>query len=271
MASYFENFKWVISNNNQFRTDTKSPEKFEFVENIHHVNEENEENNIHKCDETKSSLNQLNKLNSEIKEVLTQYNSVHLEMVEKEQLVRKRLDSDTFDKIKSNYSEYINHDIKIIKDFAVIMETFSHIQEKLNSVESSIKEFESDTRVKNLTPNENNQEYENKIQEIDTKLNNTLNCIKDIKSTNDELIAKIIKLENTINDNEIKGNEILIKLEKIDSLNNKWNISNYLYFDLSNLNNLFSSSNYTNVIIMGLLSGTCIIGTYFGVKYILKK
>ena len=54
-------------------------------------------------------------------------------------MVRERLDSDTFDKIKSNYTDYINDDIKIIKDFAIIMETFSHIQKKLSEFESGIK------------------------------------------------------------------------------------------------------------------------------------
>ena len=145
------------------------------------------------------------------------------------------------------------------------METFSHIQNKLS-------EFESDIRTKTLNQDVNNQEYENKIQQIDIKLDNTLKFMKEIKFNNDIVMDKIIKLENTINANDIKGQEILTGLEKINVINNNDKRENISYV-INRYKKYFYIPMYSDIdnILIWILTGSCIVGTYFGIKYILRK
>lgn len=260
MTSYFENLKWIITRQEVSNMTSKSPDKFEIVERHNGDNEIALDYDFVPID------NNNLKSQSNIQDIITQYNSIHLEMIKKEQLVRERLDSDTIDKIKSNYTDYINDDIKIIKDFAIIMETFSHIQNKLSEFECGIKEFESGIRTITSNQDSNNVEFENKIQQIDIKLNNTIKFMEEIKLNNNIVMEKIIKLENTINANDIKGQEILTKLENINVVNKNNNVwhKQKKYFKIP-------IYNYYNDILIYVLTGSCIIGTYFGIKYILRK
>lgn len=263
MANYLENLKWIMTKQEVSKPSSESPDKFEMIEK-------------HNCDDDIMYVFNPDTYNSitpsNIQDVITQYNTLHLEMVKKEQFVRERLDSDTIDKIKSNYSDYINDDIKIIKDFAIIMETFSHIQKKLNDFESGIKEFELNIKNKTLSQDSNNIEFENKIQQIDIKLDNAIKFMDEIKLNNDVVMKKIIKLENTINANDIKGQEILTRLEKINITNNDNKKENNL-IDWYQQNRYFGIPFYNDFsgILMYMLTGSCVIGTYFGIKYILRK
>ena len=269
MTSYLENLKWILSKQEVSNPTSKLPGGFEIVDGHNGDNEiegDYDFGPIANTDSRSQSQTQPN-----IQDVISQYNTIQLEMKQKEQLVRERLDSDTIDKIKSNYTDYINDDIKIIKDFAIIMETFSHIQKKLSEFEHGIKEFELDMKNKTSTQDSNNQEFENKIQQIDIKLNDTLKFIEEIKLNNDIVMEKIIKLENTINLNDIKGQEILTRLEKINHTNNKDKNENIIgqcrqngYFRIPLYNNLSD-------ILIYVLTSSCVIGTYFGIKYILRK
>ena len=265
MTSYFDNFKWIISNKEEHKANLKSPDKFEIVEN--HKSNEIESN----CD-FGSEYNNNHTYQKNIHDVIYQYNTIHLEMIEKEQLVRDRLSIDTIDKIKTNYYDYINDDIKIIKDFAMIMETFSHIQKKLNDFESGIRVFELDVRNKTLNQDTNNQEFENKIQQIDVKLDNTIKFMEEIKLNNDLVMKKIIKLENTINDNDIKGNELLARLEKINITNNDDKKENNIIIQHEQYKYPYiPMCNDFNGILIYVITGSCIVGTYFGIKYLLRK
>lgn len=266
MTNYLNNFKWIITGQEEMKLNPKSSEKFELINGLNIGDNLGEIYKEYDFGPDNLAISP-KKLNGDIKEIINEYNTIHLEMVEKEQLVRERLDSDTIDKIKSNYHNYINDDIKIIKDFAIIMETFSHIQKKLSEFELGIKEFES-VKLKTLNQDLNNQEFEIKIKLIDEKLYNTIKFIDEIKLTNDILMNKIIKLENIIKKNDDKGQEILSKLEKINIFDNE--NKNKKEKKLINKYNYFQISKY-NFMLITFLTGTCVIGTYFGIKFILKR
>lgn len=268
MTSYLDNFKWLIDRQDKTKLSSKSPDKFEIIKKHGGDIEIEQDYDFGPSNNDIST----SKTQPNIKEIISQYNTIHLEMVKKEQLVRERLDSDTFDRIKSNYTDYINDDIKIIKDFAIIMETFSHIQNKLSEFESGIKEFESGIRIITSTQDSNNMEFENKIKQIDIKLDNTIKFMEEIKLNNDMVMKKIINLENTINSNDIKGQEILTKLENINIVNNGDKIyNNKIGWYKQNRYFRIPLYNDFNSILIYMLTSSCVIGTYFGIKYILKK
>lgn len=260
MTSYLNNLKWLVVNQEEYNSSINSPDKFEIIE-------KHKELEYDFGSENHNLSNQSN-----MQDIISQYNSIHLEMNKKEQLIKERLDSDTIDKIKSNYSDYINNDKKIIKDFAIIMDTFTHIQNKLKEVETSIKKFESNITTKSLNQDISNQEFKDKIQQIDIKFDNSIKFIQEIKVNNNVLMEKIIKLENIINTNDIKGQKILLGLEKISIINNKDNDDKKVN-NLINWFNFFQSSkyNFNNILMIRVLTGSCIAGIYFSIKYISRK
>ena len=192
-------------------------------------------------------------------------------MINKEQIVRKRLDSNTIEQIKSNCEEYVNDDIKIIKDFALIMESFNHIKEKLINFESGIKEFESDIKIKTSNQDENNAELDNRINHIDTKLDNTIKLMDQIKINSNDVMEKIVKLENIIMEHSIQRHEILTILDKINFDKTNVNKSNYYMFinKYFGLNNFFSKFN-NDVLLMSVL-GCGVLGTFLSIRYLLRK
>lgn len=268
MTSYLENLKWIIARQDETSNpSSKSPDKFEIIERH---NSDGENKIEYYFDQEDNNL--ISHPQSDIQEINFEYNTIHLEMIKKKQLIRDRFDSDTIDKIKSNYTDYINDDVKIIKDFAIIMETFTNIQNKLNEYVSDIKEFENSIRTKTLNYGANNLEFENKIKQIDIKLDNTIKFMEEIKFNNDMVMEKIIKLENKIYTNDIKGQEILTRLENINIANDddkkenkviNWYKQN-TYFCIPLYND------FSNILIY-VLTSSCVIGTYFGIKYILRK
>jgi hypothetical protein len=261
MTCYLENLKWIIGSQETSNSSSKSPDKFEIIERHGGDNEIELDYDFGPSNDD----NSISKTQSNIQEIISQYNTIHLEMIKKEQLVRDRLDSDTFDKIKSNYTDYINDDIKIIKDFAIIMESFSQIQKKLS-------EFESGIRTITSNQDSNNVELENKIQQIDIKLNNTIKFMEEIKLNNDVMMKKIIKLENTINSNDIKGQEILSILENISIVNNgdKFYNDKIGWYKQKEYFRIPLYNDFSNILIY-VLTSSCVIGTYFSIKYIFKK
>lgn len=110
----------------------------------------------------------------------------------------------------------MNDEIKIIKDFALVMESFNHIKDKLIEFESGMKEFESDIKIKTTNQDLSNAELDNKINMIDQKLNNTIVMIDQINSTSNEVMDKIVKLENIINTHSTQREELLSKLNKVE-------------------------------------------------------
>lgn len=189
-----------------------------------------------------------------IKSVQEDYNKIYTDLLKKEQLVRKRVNSDTVEKIKANYSDYINDDIQIIKDFAIIMETFEHIKDRLKVFETDIKDFEEGIKKNTINQDENKQELDNKINNIDSKLENTIDLMNQIKSNGDKFIEKIIHLENLIKTHEEHRNEIMKRLEKFDQEHNEMKNNNlqvlnffrdyqkyWLYFSSKSKENLFNN------------------------------
>ena len=124
MTSYLENFKWIITKQEKPNTSSKSPDKFEIIEKHNDDNEIEHDYNFSPVNNNNLISQFQSQSQSNIQKNILQCNTIHLEMIKKEQLVRDRLDSDTINKIKSNYSNYINNDIKIIKDFAIIWKHF---------------------------------------------------------------------------------------------------------------------------------------------------
>lgn len=267
MTSYLENLKWIIARQDETSNpSSKSPDKFEIIER-HNSDADNEIQ--YNFDQEDNNL--ISQPQSDIQEINSEYNTIHLEMIKKEQLIRDILDSDTINKIKSNYTDYINDDVKIIKDFTIIMETFTDIQNKLNEFVSNIKELETYMRTKTLNQDANNLEFENKIKQIDIKLNNTIKFMEEIKLNNDVVMKKIIKLENTINSNNIKEQEILT-IEKINIANDDDKKENKVinWYKQNTYLHILLYNDFSSILIY-VLTGSCMVGTYFGIKYILRK
>lgn len=210
MNEYINNFKslikWKDNQTDNICTNSNELDKFEIIEkSILKTNLEVEQS---PNPNPSSNFNEIKYL----------HDKIHDEMIEKEQLVRQRLDSDTVEKIKTDYTEYLDNDIKIIQDFANIINTFEQIQSKLNDFESDIKEFELDIRKKTKSNEENNNELNERIDLIDTKLNETIDLMKSIKSDSDNCMKHILKLENGIIQNETKGQQILNKINNVETI-----------------------------------------------------
>lgn len=255
MSEYLNNLKLMIIGQTKYPKQIES----EFAYDLEYEND----NEYTKID----SKN----LQENIVEIKKAYEKIQIEMISKEQLVRKRLDSDTIEKIKSNCEEYVNDDVKIIKDFALIMESFNHIKEKLVNFEFGIKEFESEIKIKTLNQDENNAELDNRINHIDTKLDNTIQLMEQIKINSNGLMEKIVKLENIISEHSTQRCEILSKLNKINFDKSNQTKSNYHIFfnNYLNLNNFFSKFN-NDILIVSML-GCGVLGTFLSIKYFVIK
>lgn len=287
MSIYLENFKWIISGqkeeslNNKINIQTDNLEEHNSVNNSESDSDYDYDKIISK-DITNSHdfTSNVNHVNQTLKSIQEDYNKIHKNLIQKERLVRNRVNSDTVEKIKENYSEFINDDIQIIKDFAIIMETFEHIKDKLKDFETGIKEFEEDIKKNTINQDENKQELDNKINHIDLRLENTIKLMDQIKSNGDEFIKKIIHLENLIKTHDEHREQILLRLEKFDKdhkeikninlrvLNFFHDYQNYWTFSRYNINNLFYSNNYFRYI--GLSIGIC-SAVIFGYKFMKNK
>lgn len=166
------------------------------------------------------------------------YNKLYSEMVEQEQIVRERLNSDTLEKIKANCEEYIDSDIQIIRDFANVMNTFTHIKEKLHEFELNINQFESDMSASKLIQCSTNTELDTKLVGIENKLSGVIDMVDKINSNSNEFMNKIIHLENLIKTHETNREQILLKLEKYDIFQKE--------IKENKLNRLFGYQNYYN-------------------------
>lgn len=305
MTSYLDNLKWIMSGQTGYNQNQNlNPIQINQINKINKINEINEINlnNINNiktenCDEMYSingseSESEYHKIvskdvstNHEIKNIYNQtfndikqdYDKIHIELVKKEQLVRNRVNSDTVERIKENYTDYINDDVQIIKDFAIIMETFEHITEKIKKFEFGIKDFEQDIKKNISSQDENKLELDNKINQIDSRLENTIELMKQIKSNGDEFIKKIIHLENLIKSHDDHREIILSRLEKFDKEHNEiknHNLKILNFFSNCNQFWLFSRShsnlyynNYFKFIGFGI--GICSV-VLFGYKYLKK-
>jgi hypothetical protein len=273
MANYLDNLKLIIlgqieSNTKQNVSNPKTELEFDLAydsesefENVYTVNEPL------KIDMEKINMEKINMEKINIEEIKKEYGKIHIELVKKELLVRERLNSDTIEQIKLNCKEYVNDDIKIIKDFAIVMESFNHIKDKLIEFESGMKEFESDIKIKTSNQDLSNSELDNRISMIDEKLNNTIGMIEQINSTSNEVMDKIVKLENIINIHSTQREELLSKLNKVELTKQDdfgfWNRC---------VNNLFGISNFNDGIFIKIFFGsTCIITTWYVFKYNLNK
>lgn len=266
MDKYLDNLKWIISGQTEIETTNLTKSKTGLgLEFDSTYDSESEFENIHSIDK-KLKIN-IEKINME--EIKKEYGKIQMELIKKEQLVRDRLDSDTIEHIKSNCKEYVNDEIKIIKDFAIVMESFNHIKDKLIEFESGMKEFESDIKIKTTNQDLSNAELDNRISMIDDKLNNTIGMIEQMNSTSNELMEKIVKLENIINTHSTQREELLSKLNKIELTKHECfgNWTKYIsnLYGVGNLN--FSDSGIEKI----LFASTCVIGTFIIFKYTWNK
>jgi len=291
MTSYLDNIKWIMSGQKESNSNIISQFNIQTnnFDELYSLNgSECDSEDYHKIiskdlcvsPEQKNKPNLTFKTESTLKSIQEDYNKIHNNLIEKERLVRSRVNSDTVEKIKANYTEYINDDIQIIKDFALIMETFEHIKDKLKDFETDIKDFEIDIKKNIICQDENKQELDNKINHIDLRLENTIELMNQIKLNGDEFIKKIIHLENLIKTHDEHRDEILLRLEKFDKdhkeiknnnlqvLNFFKDYQNYWTFSRSNDNNLFYSNNYFKYIGLGIGISSVIL---FGYKFIKNK
>lgn len=263
MDKYLDNLKWIISGQTEIETTNsiKSETELEFDSTY---DSESEFENVHSIDESlKINIEKIN-----MKKIKKEYRRVQKELINKEQLVRDRLDSDTIEHIKSNCKEYVNDEIKIIKDFATVIESFNHIKEKIIKFELDMKEFESDIKIKTINQDLSNTELDNRINMIDKKLNNTISMIEQINLTSNELMKKIVKLENIIQTHSTQREELLTKLNKVELTKPEcysfWNKYVYNFFDIDNLS-------FNEGIGKILFASTCVIGTFVIFKYTWNK
>jgi hypothetical protein len=241
MKSYLDILKWTMTGKNETYDKTNEI----YLNNIVVIyDSESEFENVHSIDKPL-------KIN------------IDMEENKKEQIVRDILDSNTIEHIKSNCNEYVNDEIKIINDFSTIIESFNHIKEKIIEFESCMKEFESDIKIKTTNHDLSNAELDNRINIIDNKLNNTIGMIEQMNSTSNELMKKIIKLENIINTHYAQRKELLTKLNKVVFAKSKCLLTKYMYnlYHIFNLN--FSDDGMEKM----LFASTCVIGIFVILKY----
>lgn len=271
MSNYLDNLKWIISR--QTESNIEPNIKLNIRPNVSNPKTELEFDSAYDSEsefENVYTVNEPLKINIEkinIEEIKKEYGKIHIELIKKEQLVRERLNSDTIEQIKLNCKEYVNDEIKIIKDFAIVMESFNHIKDKLIEFESGMKEFESDIKIKTSNQDLSNSELENRISMIDEKLNNTIVMIEQINSTSNEVMDKIVKLENIINIHSTQREELLSKLNKVE-------LAKPDYFGFWNrcVNNLFGITNFNDGTLIKIFFGsTCVITTWYVFKYNLNK
>ena len=265
MANYLDNLKWIISGQTESNIEPNLSNPKTELEFDSAYDSESEFENVYTVNEP-MKIN-MEKINME--EIKKEYGKIHIELIKKEQLVRERLNSDTIEQIKLNCKEYVNDEIKIIKDFAIVMESFNHIKDKLIEFESGMKEFESDIKIKTSNQDLSNSELDNRISMIDDKLNNTIVMIEQINSTSNEVMDKIVKLENIINIHSTQREELLSKLNKVE-------LAKPEYFGFWNMcvNNLFGITNFNfsdGTLIKILFGSTCVITTWYVFKYNLNK
>ena len=257
MSEYFNNLKWIISGKTE--TNKYDTNKLSYDLEVSRDSESDFENEYTKI-ESKD-------LYSNIMEIKNEYEKIQTELIKKEQLVRKRLDSDTIEQIKSHCEEYVNDEIKIIKDFALIMESFNHIKEKLINFESGIKDFETDIKNKTTNQDESNAELDNRINAIDTKLDNTIKLMDQINSNSNDIMEKILQLENIITEHSVQRQEILEKINNVYRDNSNYLIFFTNYFNMNYLNSSLKFKN--NTMLIAMLGGSVIGTIYF--RYFVKK
>jgi hypothetical protein len=236
MATYLNNFKWIISKQEEPKKNLTDKTELE----LNPLNSKTKSDSDSDCEKDYAKINNED-LQTNINEIKNEYDKIHTEMINKEQLVRNRLDSDTIEQIKSNCEEYVNDDIKIIKDFALVMESFNHIKKKLKEFESGINSFESEILIKTSNQDENNAELDSRINQIDIKLENTIKLMEQIEVNNDNIMEKIVKLENAISAHSTQRHEILTKL---DTINTDTYENNYGSYYQTNSNSNSNSSDY---------------------------
>lgn len=268
MSSYLDNLKWIVT----------SKKESEIQEQILNKNTNSDENYL-MADSESDSESEYHKINSNYMPntndslfynlAKDNYEKTYKELLDKEQLVRKRVNSDTFEKIKQNYTEYINDDVQIIKEFALVMETFENINIKLKNFVFEIGNFESGIKKYIGEHDVNKLEINNKINQIDKKLDNTIGMINKIKFDSDKFIKKLINLENLIKTHDEHRNEILLRLDKFNKehdemKNNNLQVLNFFkdthqYFMFSSLN---LNSNYLKYIGISLGISSCLFFSY---------
>lgn len=261
MANYLENIKWLFTKQKEYMSSSILIDELETIkESI-------------KGDE--------NEIDSEFEYLFfipSIQDAILLETNNKDKLC-----ANTLEKIESNCSNYdgenqykvhdvthgVGHDNKIT-DFDVILETFSHIQNKLSA-------FELNARNEKLIHDTTNHEFENKIKQIELVLDNTIKFVKEIKVNNDTLIKKISKLENAINSFNVGEQEIFKKIKKNNgsgsgsgsgsgrgSGSGSGSGRSIINRNMQNKFNIF----FKNILLWAFVP-SCIIGTYFGAKFIL--
>ncbi len=280
MTSYFDNIKWIMSSQKEINTDINTCTNTETNLSLIQDNKEVESDSDYEYDKIgEKEIKNLNQLKTLSPTNKGDYEKIYTELVEKEQIVRNRLDSDTVEKIKANYTEYMDSDVQIIKDFALIMETFVHIKDKLIQFETNIKEFENDMDKNKLVQFENKSELDAKFTHIESKIENAIELMNKINSNSGEFMEKIIQLENSIKDHDTHREQILSRLEKFDKDHNEiknnnlkilsvfTNYQKYFMFSYSNSNNI----NYTRYLkYFGMGIGIC-SSLIFGYKYLKKN
>lgn len=171
------------------------------------------------------------------------FNKIYAEMIDKEQIIRERLNSKTIEQIKENYAEYIDNDIQIIKDFAVIMETFSHIKDKLKEFENNIKNFGSVSIIASETISDSSC---TELNIIKTDLEKVINKVNMVDSTSCDFMNKLVHLENLIKSHETQRELILLKLEKINKEHKEIKDSNLKILNMFSNHNFIPTNSYLN-------------------------
>ena len=295
MSGYLDNLKWLVSSPNSNKSGVVENKKNEDLDSGSDSESPNHSDSDLEYDKITVGLGESNKKNSESnkknsqgkkkqldsdcqqeQKIRTQsdYSQIYSDLIKKEQLVRESLDPDTVDKIKANYTEYLDSEVQIIKDFAGIMENFVHIKEQLKNFELDIKEFEQNIRTSNLAQiSENKSELDEKINLIDKKIEELSGLMNGTNGLVNNYIDKITQLENSIKENETHRQEIMSRLEKFDKehVELKNNSIKFLtvftdyqkHFALTNNN----SSNWINYLSWSLFS----VGVGFGIKYLVKN
>ena len=282
MSNYLENLKWLVPSPISNKSDKIENKKNDVLGLESELDSESSTHSDSDAEYDKITVGfSKSDKNSQVKSQIqtkSDYSQIYSDLMEKEQLVRESLDPNTVDRIKANYTEYLDSDVKIIKDFAGIMENFVHIKEQLRNFESDIKEFEQNIRTSNLAQiSENKSELDEKINQIDEKIERLSNLMTMTNGLVDDYIDKITQLENSIKENETHRQEIMLRLENFDKEHIELKNNNIKFFSIFNdyqkhfafVNpNLNNWINYSSLGLIGIGLAFCI---KFGLDKLLSK
>jgi hypothetical protein len=171
--------------------------------------------------------------------------------------IKNNVNDKTNDTIISEYSQCISDDNQVTNEIIALMKSFEMMKTKIVNFENNIKEFEKNIESKNHVTINNE-----KIKDIETKLENTIILINNINFGSEEFLIRILHLENSIKENELHRKEFISKFEKFNKEYNEIKqkqiiVDNIIFNNNNSFGNIYSYTTY------GIIT--------FGIAFVISK